>query len=100
MRSALLDFYDSVDGKRDRRSGDADGKAGTETKERKGHPAGVPTKGFSAASIPIGSPPTGVSLMPLRFRGIYLRRSRYLSFVSRTTISPPTPVISTIRGKS
>lgn len=48
----------------------AAGKVGAETRV-KGSPPRVPTKGSSAASIPIGSPATGISLIPLRFGGIH-----------------------------
>ena len=43
--------------------------------QRRGSPPGVPTKGFSVASIPIGSPTTGISLIPLRFGGFHHPRT-------------------------
>lgn len=59
------------------------GKAKDEVRREKwaetrvvGSPPGVPTKGFSAASIPIGSPTTGISLIPFHFGGIHHPRRR------------------------
>lgn len=47
---------------------DVTGKVGIQRAYERS-PYGTPTESFSAASIPIGSPPTGISLIPLRFGG-------------------------------
>lgn len=52
--------------------------AGNRAQRRRaeGSPPVVPTKGFSVASIPIGSPTTGTSLIPLRLAVTHPRRHR------------------------